>query len=386
MTRGAWVSIISVFLAAAACETGDATPDTGAAGTSGAAGSTGVAGTTGAAGTSGVAGTTAAAGTTGSAGTAASAAAAPAGSPVALHGTLRAQGNRIVDASGQPVQLKGMSLYWSHFAAGAPFYNADVVKWLAQDWKAGVVRAAIGVTGDNDGDYLQGPEKQLALLDAVVQGAFEAGVYVLIDWHDHHAPQHLDAAKGFFDKAAQRYGARPNVIYEIWNEPRGNEGLTWTKDLKPYADTISKEIRRHDTKNLMVVGTPFWDQQPNAVLGAPVDDPNVAYTLHFYAGYDPHKLSGDVGKNAKAALAGGLPLFVTEWGSVDPGAQTMFNETETRAWMKFLDENEISSCNWSISAANEGSSALRQGVSTKGGWPESDLSQSGKLVRSLIRD
>ena len=311
--------------------------------------------------------------------------AAPAGSPVALNGALRAQGARIVGAQGQPVQLKGMSLYWSQLAAGSGFYNADVINWLVKDWHISIIRIAIGVTGKNDGDYLSKPDDQLKLLDTVVQAAFANGIYALIDWHDADAPQHLDGAKTFFDIVSKKYGGHANTIYEIWNEPQGNAGLTWTGDLKPYADAISAVIRKNDQSNLMVVGTPFWDQQPASVIGHPVADVNVAYTLHFYAGYPAHYFSGDVGKNAQMAVAGGVPLFVTEWGTTDPITQTMFSADESQKWMTFLDQNFISSCNWSISGADEGSSALRQGASTTGGWPDSALSQSGLFVRSLIR-
>jgi endoglucanase len=373
----------------------------GAAGTTGGAGATGAAGTTSAeAGASGAAGTHVAS-TAGAAGMSTppsdagaadavtegdlGAGGAPAGSPVALHGALKAQGAHIVGADGQPAQLKGMSLYWSQDPAGASFYNADVINWLVKDWHISIIRIAIAVTGANDGDYLEDPQGQLQLLDKVVQAAFANGIYAIVDWHDHEAAQHLDAAKTFFDAASKRYGDRPNIIYEIWNEPLGNEGLTWTGNLKPYAETISKVIRAHDPSNLMVVGTPFWDQQPSSVIGNPVADVNVAYTLHFYAGYPPHYFSGDVGKNAQAAVTGGIPLFVTEWGTTDPDPQTMFNEPESRTWMAFLDQNMISSCNWSISGANEGSSALKQGASTTGGWKDTDLSQSGLFVRSLIR-
>jgi endoglucanase len=311
---------------------------------------------------------------------------APAGSPVALHGVLTAEGNHVVDAHGQPLQLKGMSLYWSQYDVGAEFYNADVIHWLVQDWHVSIVRAAIAVTGANDGDYLANPNGQLALLDRVVQAAFANGIYVLIDWHDYEAVQHVEAAKTFFSTVSQRYGGRPNVIYEIWNEPKGNEGLTWIGDLKPYAETISKQIRPHDPTNLMVVGTPFWDQQPSSVIGHVVTDPNVAYTLHFYAGDPDHFFSGNIGKDAQAALDGGIPLFVTEWGTTDPNPQTMFNEAQSLTWMAFLDKNSISWCNWAISGANEGSSALRQGASPGGGWKDSDLSQSGAFVRGLLLD
>ncbi len=405
------LALLIVVAGAAACDKGSAPSnvDVSAAGSGGAApasaGTSGTAGSIGAAGALGAAGESIA----GGAGTslpndggppspAADAAAgdalsdgdaavtgAPAGSPVALNGALHAQGARIVGARGQPVQLKGMSLYWSQLAAGSAFYNADVINWLVKDWHISIIRIAIAVTGKNDGDYLSKPDDQLKLLDTVVQAAVANGIYTLIDWHDATAPQHLDGAKTFFDIVSKKYGGHANTIYEIWNEPQGNTGLTWTGDLKPYADTISAVIRKNDPANLMVVGTPFWDQQPAAVIGHPVADVNVAYTLHFYAGYPAHYFEGDVGKNAQMAVAGGVPLFVTEWGTTDPITQTMFSADESQKWMAFLDQNFISSCNWSISGADEGSSALNQGASTTGGWPDSALSQSGLFVRTLIR-
>ncbi|HVZ72998.1 MAG TPA: glycoside hydrolase family 5 protein [Polyangia bacterium] len=412
MTRHASRGSLGLWLVLSAlgCATGStpsAQPDGGGTGgvasTGGAGGDTGTGGTTTATPTGGTGGT-ATGGVTGTGGTTTSstggtggattatggtggalATGAPAGSPVALHGALHVQGAHVVDEHGQPTQLKGMSLYWSNYPAGAAFFNADVIEWLAKDWKISVIRIAVGVTGMNDGDYLQKPDVNLALLDAVAQAAFANGIYAIVDWHDHHAPMHLDAAKSFFDMASKKYGGHANTIYEIWNEPRGGEGLTWTGDLKPYADTIAKVIRANDAKNLIIAGTPNWDQQPTSVIGHPVDDTNVAYTLHFYAGYQPHFFGGDLGKNAQMAVAGGIPLFVTEWGAVDPITQTMFNADESNKWMAFLDQNSISSCNWAISGANEGSSALKQGASPKGGWAATDLSQSGAFVRGLIR-
>ena len=321
-----------------------------------------------------------AAGSGGSTG-AAGASGAPPGSPVALHGTLQVKGNRVVGNDGMPVQLKGMSFYWSQDPTEAGYYTENVVSWLVDDWHVAIVRAAIAVTGKNDGDYLSNPSGQLALLDEVVQAAVVSGIYVLVDWHDSQAPEHLDAAKTFFDTVSQKYSKLPNIIYEIWNEPLGNQGLTWIGDLKPYADTMSAVIRSHDKTNLMIVGTPFWDQQPDTVIGHQVQDPNVAYTLHFYAGSPYHHVSGPIGTSAKTALAAGIPLFVTEWGSVDPVNQGAPDVAETQNWMTFLDQNHLSSCNWSISDKDEGSAALRPGTSNKGHWSAGDLTASGTLAR-----
>src|SRR5512144_2122332 len=60
-------------------------------------------------------------------------------SVVEKHGQLRVQGNRIVDQSGAPVQLRGMSLFWSQWIP--KYYTFNTVKWLRDDWKVTVVRA-----------------------------------------------------------------------------------------------------------------------------------------------------------------------------------------------------------------------------------------------------
>jgi endoglucanase len=52
---------------------------------------------------------------------------------VEKHGQLRVQGNRIVDKSGAPVQLRGMSLFWSQWIP--KYYNAATIQWLRDDWK-----------------------------------------------------------------------------------------------------------------------------------------------------------------------------------------------------------------------------------------------------------
>jgi endoglucanase len=70
---------------------------------------------------------------------------------VQKHGQLRVQGNRIVDASGAPVQLRGMSLYWSQWIP--KYYTYNTVRWLRDDWKITVIRAAMAV---NSGTSLSG--------------------------------------------------------------------------------------------------------------------------------------------------------------------------------------------------------------------------------------
>jgi len=117
----------------------------------------------------------------------------PAGSPVAKHGRLQVRGNRVVDKTGEPVRLRGMSFFWSQWMGH--YWNEDVVKWLRKDWKVTLIRAAMGV---EMGGHLENPGPETKKMQEVVEAAIKAGIYVIIDWHDHNAEQHRHQAMSFF--------------------------------------------------------------------------------------------------------------------------------------------------------------------------------------------
>ncbi len=135
-------------------------------------------------------------------------------SPVEKHGQLKVDGAKIVDCHGEPVQLRGVSFGWHNM--WPRFYNRSSVAEIANDWGADIVRASIGLDLDDE-TFDKKPEKGYALVDSIVQGAVENGVYVLIDFHSH--ANNMPLAKEFFANVSKKYGHLPNVLYEIWNEP-----------------------------------------------------------------------------------------------------------------------------------------------------------------------
>ena len=294
---------------------------------------------------------------------------------VSEHGRLQVVGNQIVGADGRPISLAGNSFYWSQWMGR--FYNAETVAWLKRDWNATLVRAPLGISR-NEG-YLKDPERNVERVTAVVDAAIANDLYVLIDWHDHHANEHAEQAVTFFSDMARRYGHSPNVIYEIFNEPLTD--ASWERDVKPYAEQVIAAIRAIDPDNLIVVGTPAWSQRVDLAAADPIKDPNVAYALHFYAG--THK--ADLRAKAEEALKLGAALMVTEWGDCNADGDGLIDEASVNEWMEFMRQHHLSHCNWAISDKRESASILRPGSSEKGGWNDADLTPSGLLVRGLVR-
>jgi endoglucanase len=303
----------------------------------------------------------------------ASAVQASAATPVENYGLLKIANGKLCSASGEPVQLKGMSLFWSQWAGA--WYNAAAVNNLADQWGCTIVRAAMGV---EMGGYLTNPDAEKAHVRTVVDAAIAKGIYVIIDWHDHHAQEHLQQSRAFFKEMATDYKNVPNVMFEIYNEP---VGAPWPT-IKNYAEAVIDEIRGTGAQNVVIVGTPTWSQDVQDAAADPIDKPNVAYTLHFYAG--THKQS--LRDRAIKAMRKGIAIVVTEWGTCDASGNGGFDAAESEAWMKLLDDNKISWCNWSMFDKNETASALKPGSSPTGPWHVGDLTQSGLFVMQHMSD
>lgn len=300
-------------------------------------------------------------------------AAPPAGSPVACHGALSVRDGRIVGAHGQPVTLRGMSLFWSQW--GPQYYTADTVDWLARDWKVDVVRAAIN--GEREDGARDKFDREFDKASTVIDAAVANGLYVVVDWHAHHA--FPDDAERFLTAIAKKYGHLPNLIYEDWNEPL-RDGVDWSRDVKPYHLRVIGAIRAVDPDNLVIAGSPSWSQDVDVAAADPLPFANLAYTLHYYAATHGQ----DLRDKGDAALVDGATLLVTEFGVVEATGNGPIDYEESQAWWDWAEARGIGWMAWSIGDRNESSAALKPGT-PPAGWSEADLTESGKLLRDKLR-
>ncbi len=290
---------------------------------------------------------------------------------------LSVNGNKIVNYSGEEVALHGMSLFWSQIKG--KYYNYDCIKWLRDDWNCTVVRAAMGIEmADSIDGYLVNKEQELNKVITVIDAAIDLGLYVIVDWHDHHAHKNTEEAKIFFKMIAEKYGDKPNIIYEIYNEPMQ---ISWKDDVKPYSEEIINTIRDIDPDNLIIVGTTTWSQDVDIASLDPIKSKNIAYSLHFYA--SSHKQ--DLRDKAKTALDNGLALFVSEFGTTEYTGDGFIDTVEVTKWFEFMNEHKLSWCNWSIGDKDETSAALKPGADEAGGWQDNEITPSGHMVRNKIK-
>lgn len=295
-------------------------------------------------------------------------------SAVERYGQLRVEGNKLVSAkTSNPVRLRGMSMFWSQWKP--QFWTNTTVQWLRDNWNVSLVRAAMAV--ENAG-YLDNPEVEKARVKTLVDSAIALGIYVIIDWHDHNAEQHLRQSKAFFDEMASTYGAHPNVLFEVFNEPMRQE---WATAIKPYHEQLVKVIRQH-SDNVIILGTRLWSQEVDVASKDPVIGRNLAYTLHFYA--DTHR--EELREKVSQALTSGIAIFATEWGTCDATGDGKLDFAETQRWLDFLSRHDISDANWAVHDKKEACAALKPGASGSGGWPPCALTESGAFVRAQLRN
>ena len=292
---------------------------------------------------------------------------------VKKHGQLKVAGTQLVDVNNEPIVLRGMSFGWH--SMWPRFYNEDAVSWLKKDFKCTVVRAAMGVEA-GESPYIKKPEFSKEKIEAVINGAIKSDIYVIIDWHSHNI--NLEESKVFFDEMSKKYGKYPNIIYEVFNEP---DYETWP-EVKAYAEEVIKVIRNNDPNNLILVGSPRWDQDVNL----PAEDPikgynNLMYTMHFYAATHQKVLRD----RTDEAIKSGLPIFVSESAGMEATGDGPLDYKAWQEYINWMESKKISWITWSVSDKDETCSILKKSAKSNGNWKKKDLNESGIKVRELLR-
>ncbi len=294
--------------------------------------------------------------------------------PVKTHGQLKVKGTQLVDVHGNPVVLHGMSFGWHNL--WPRFYNKGAVHTLVTDWNSTVVRASMGIEL-NDSGYLKSPARSVELMTNVIDACIKENVYVIIDWHDHNI--HLKEAKGFFTMMSKKYGNNPHVIYELFNEP---DYETWA-EVKAYSEELIKVIRANDPDNIILVGSPKWDQDIHLPAADPIKGfDNLMYTMHFYAGTHKKWLRD----RTDEAMQKGLPIFVSECAGMEASGDGPVDHAEWKAFVDWMNERNLSWVAWSVSDKKETCSILNPSAASNGGWKPEDVKEWGRVTQQFLKN
>lgn len=292
---------------------------------------------------------------------------------VKTHGQLSVAGTQLVDKSNQPVVLRGMSFGWH--SMWPRFYNEKAVKWLQKDFNCNVVRAAMGIEL-GEMSYMKEPQFSKDKIEAVIKGAIKSDIYVIVDWHSHNI--NLEEAKAFFAEISKKYSKYPNIIYEIFNEP---DYESWA-EVKAYSEEVIKVIRENDPNNIILVGSPHWDQDVDLAAADPiVGFNNIMYTMHFYVATH----GKDLRDKTDAAISKGLPVFISESAGMEATGDGPLN---LKAWQEYIDWMEVKKLSWvtwSVSDKDETCSVLKKSAKSEGKWKTEDLKESGIKAREYLR-
>ena len=299
-----------------------------------------------------------------------------ASTPYSKNGSLSVSGGKIVNSSGKTFTIKGVS---THGIAWYPEYISEAsFKTLRDSYGVNTIRLAM-YTAEYGGYCTGGDKSQLkALVNKGVEYAAKLGMYVIIDWHilsDGNPLTYKSEALSFFKWAAKKYASYGNVLYEICNEPNGSGG-TW-KNIKSYAKSVIKAIRKYDDDAIIIVGTPTWSQDVDTAAADRITGySNIAYSFHFYAATHTDSYRAKL----ESALKQNLPVIVTEFGISDASGNGTVSTSEGDKWIKLLNKYGVGRVMWNLSNKNESCSLLKSSCTKKSGWKSSDLSGSGKWL------
>ena len=316
---------------------------------------------------------------------------------VEYNGWLHIEKNKILNEKNEKVHLIGVSTHDPYWYGDS--INKENLKTLKETWGVNIIRISMFTNPEMNG-YIADKENRKELVKNMIDLVIEQDMYVIIDWHildDNNPMTYKKEAIEFFDEMSKEYKDNPNVIYEICNEPNGEE-VTWDKVVKPYAEELISTIRKNSPKSVIIVGMANWSKDVKSTLKNPLKNKNILYALHTYMGDDYNTIVDQL----RLALKEELPIIITECAATDASGDGFVYLDFFKKWVDYLDQNDLSWIVWQFSDRKESSSLITakelrhlewvsDGTHTKEEIDKMEynvndyLSESGEVVKELIR-
>jgi Tol biopolymer transport system component len=262
------------------------------------------------------------------------------GSSAAIVGPLTTSGNKILDARGNAVTLRGFNRIGMEGSGDTP--GADEMAH-AKAWGANFIRLPL-----SEASWLPGSctydASYATKLDGAVSAITSQGMLALLDLHTNRITSCGPVGRQpmadypnsltFWQQVATRYASNPLVAFDLYNEPhdlgdavwRNGGTITWQGTTFQAAgmQQMYNAVRGTGAKNLVFVsGSAYGNAIPTT---APLAGVNIVYSLHAYtcasvpppscASSTPYAVPSFV--NNWVAPSKSYPVVVGEFGFPNP--------------------------------------------------------------------
>ena len=265
-------------------------------------------------------------------------------------GGIHVQGNRLTDAIGTPVILRGGQIEGAlNVAMPTPdqqtaYQNfSTTFTTMSSVWNMNALRLPT-----SNWIWSNDPQGYLDMLDQIVQLANSSGLIVVIDLHDDDrtgspfafAPPHMPRQEyaDYWSAVAARFKDNPNVIFDVMNEPallgavnEDTSDFAWNIWLHGgvYAgqpvmgmQSLVDAVRAAGANQVVMVEGLGFGTTFNNIGSRLINDNSVVYEVHDYG------LDGDftVKEGRFGFMSSRFPVFVGEWGfTIDEATPTENN-------------------------------------------------------------
>jgi endoglucanase len=252
-------------------------------------------------------------------------------------------GNHFEDPSGNKVILRGLSIEGLYEQSQTSLGLMGILNLITNKidpasmspgWYTRIVRLPVDPSGANS--FQADPTTYVnTILKPAVDDATAAGLYAIVDLHYVDNPYNLvDPVNTFWTTVAPIFKDYTNVFYEVFNESSQTD--TWA-DYKPTMQAWVNLIRSYAPNNVILAGSPSWDQTMGDTATDPLVGTNIAYTVHMY---EQHYATASLRAQVEQAAAVNA-VVMTEWGFDDdpaqPGAGTDLVKTYGTSMLTWLE-------------------------------------------------